>query len=242
MKCHCYETDSAVVFCVEYVENAQFEDIIQHKGWKKSNNKFLMSFPEDVFSNQREKELISNNFDRLGQRVFESSLSGIEWEKPLELLAQKFNENGIEWYIVGSVCDTLRGISVMPSDIDIVVHTKDYYKAKDVCYFNFTDSIIAPFMENQDPKYFISALKYFGRMFLFGAMIEVASDEVWDMESRQPEHKTSVWRSYEYSEYEKIVWRGHNIYLESLQHRYQIEKARNRTDRIKAFEEHMLQP
>jgi hypothetical protein len=241
MKCYCYETDSAVIFCVEDVENAQLENVIQHKAWKKTGDKFLMSFPQSVFSNQREKELISSNFSRLGQAIFESSLSGIEWEKPLEMVTQKLNENGIEWYIVGSVCDTLRGINVTPSDIDIVILTRDYYKAKDVCYLNFPDSVIAPFMGNQDPRYFVSSLKYFGRLFLAGAMIEVAADEIWDLESRHTEHKKAVWRGYEHSEYEKVVWRGRNIYLESLQHRYQIERARNREDKIKAFEEYMNQ-
>ena len=38
-------------------------------------------------------------------------------------------------------------------------------------------------------KYFINPLKYFGRMFLAGAMIEITADEIWDLESRQPEQK-----------------------------------------------------
>ena len=239
MKCYCYETDSAFIFCVEDVANAQLEDVIQNKAWKKTNDKFLMSFPQNVFSNEREKELISNNFSRLGQTIFESSLSGVEWEKPLVMLAQKFNDNGIEWYIVGSICDTLRGINVTPSDIDIVVRTKDYYKAKDICYLNFPDSVIAPFMGNQDPNYFVSPLKYFGRLLLAGAMIEIAADEIWDLESRHPEHKKTVWARYEHSEYEKFLWRGYNLYLETIQHRYQIEKARNRKDKIKVIEEYM---
>ena len=82
-------------------------------------------------------------------------------------------------------------------------------------------------------------MTYFGRLFLAGAVIEVAADEIWDLESRQPEHKKAVWRGYEQSGYEKTVWRGYPIYLESLQHRYQIEIARNREDRIKAFEKYL---
>jgi hypothetical protein len=78
-------------------------------------------------------------------------------------------------------------------------------------------------------------------MFLAGALVEVAADEIWDMESRQPEHKKAMWTRYEHSEYEKTVWRGYNIYLESLQHRYQIEIARKREDRIKALEEYIIE-
>jgi hypothetical protein len=80
MKCYCYETDSAFVFCVEDIENAQLEDVIQHMAWEKTGAKFHMSFPQNVFTNQREKELISSNFSRLGQAMFESSLSGFDWE------------------------------------------------------------------------------------------------------------------------------------------------------------------
>jgi len=249
MKCYCYETDSAFIFCAEDIENAQLEDIIQHMAWRKTDDKFLLSYPQSAFSDQREKELVSSNFSRLGQVMFESLLSGIDWKTPLEMLAQKFNENGIEWYIVGSAGDALRGVDVKPFDIDIVVHTRDYYKAKDICYLNFPDSVIAPFTGSEDIspskyfdnplQYFINPLTYFGRLFLAGAMIEVAADEIWDLESRQPEHKKTMWRGYEQSEYEKIMWRGCSIYLESIQHRYQIEIARNRGDRIKAFEEYM---
>jgi hypothetical protein len=180
-----------------------------------------------------------------------SLLAGIDWKTPLEMVAQKFNENGIEWYIVGSAGDAVRGVDIKPFDIDIVVHTRDYHKAKEVCYFNYPDSIISPFTGSEDISpskyndnpmgYFINPLKYFGRMFLAGVMIEVAADEIWDSESRQPEHKKTVWARYEHSEYEKILWRGHNIYLESLQHRYQIEIARKREDRIQAFEKYMNQ-
>ena len=249
MKCYCYETDSTFIFCVEDVENAQLEDVIQHMEWRKIGDKFLLSYPQSAFSDQREKELISSNFSRLGQEMFKKSLSVIDWKTPLEMLAQKFNESGIEWYIVYSAGDALRGVDVKPFDIDIVVHTRDYYKAKDICYFNFSDSVIAPFTGCEDispskyfenrMEYFINPLKYFGRMFLTGVMIEVTADELWDLESRQPEHKKTEWFGYEHSEYEKIVWRGYSIYLESLQHRYQIEMARNRQDRIKAFDEYM---
>lgn len=249
MRCYCYETDSAYNFCVEDVENPRLEDIIQHMGWRKTDDKFILSYPQSVFSDQCEKELVCNNFCRLGQVMFDSLLSGIDWETPLEMLAQKFNENGIEWYIVGSIGDALHGVNVKPFDIDIVVNTKDYYKAKNICYLNFPDSVIAPLTGSQDIcpskyldnplNYFINPMNYFGRLFIAGALIEVAADEIWDLESRQGERKNSIWYGYEQSEYERIEWRGYRIYVESLQHRHQIEIARNREDRIKAFEEYM---
>ena len=221
MKCCCYETDSAFTFCVEDVENAQLEDGITHMGLKKTDGKFIMSYPQHEFDS-RDKELVSKNFIRLGQSMFESMLSRVDWEKPLELVTQKFNKNGIEWYIVGSICDVVRGIAVKPFDIDIVVHTRDYRKAKEICYSIFSDSVTFPFQENQKR----CPLRSYGQLFLAGAWIEIAADKSWNLENRQ-------------SEYEKTVWRGYNVCMETLQHRYNVEIARNRTDRIKALSELM---
>jgi hypothetical protein len=222
MKCCCYETEKDFTFCVHDVENTQLEDIIQHMAFIKNNNKFLMAYPQHEFSNQNEKELVNKNFLRLGQEMFESLLLGFDWEKPLELLTQKFNENKIEWYIIGSLCDAVRGVDVKPFDMDIVIHTKDYYKAKDICYSNFSDSIVFPFTDNQGRF----AMRFFGRMFLTGALVEIAAHEKWNIESRL-------------LQYEKTSWNGYEVYLVSLQQRYQIEIARNREDRIKAIKEYI---
>jgi hypothetical protein len=157
MKCYCYETDSSFIFCVEEVKDEQLENAIQHMAWKKSDDKFLLSYPLNAFSNQQEKELISGNFNHFGQAMFESSLVGFDWKKPLDKIAQKFNENKIEWYIVGSIGDVIRGVDVQPFDIDLVVHTRDYSKAKNICYANFSDSIIAPFTDNHELFYGIWA-------------------------------------------------------------------------------------
>ena len=57
-------------------------------------------------------------------------------------------------------------------------------------------------------------------------------------ESRRPEPK-NLCGAVTKNPSTKICWRGYSIYLESLQYRYQIEVARNRGDRIKAFEDYM---
>jgi hypothetical protein len=209
-------------FCVEDVENAQLEYYIQHMGFKKDGVKFFLPCPQHEITDIRGKEYANKNFTHLGQAMIESFLSGFDWQKPLELIAQKFNENKIEWYIVGSVGDAVRGINVKPFDMDIVVHIRDFNKAKDICYFNFADSIILPFSDNQK----LCPLRCFGRMFLTGALVEIAADENWNLENRQPK-------------YEKFLWNGFDLYLDSLELRRQIEIARNREDRIKAFKEFM---
>jgi len=229
MKYYCYETDTAFTLCVDDVQDARLEAVIEHMAWRKADDKFLMSYPHHAFPNQQEKELISDNFVRVGQAVFESALNGFDWKKPLEMLAEVFSKSGIEWYIVGSAGDAVRGIDVKPFDIDIVIHTRDYWRVKDICYASFPDSVIAPFTSyaGEEPlEYFVCPLKYFGRLFLAGAMIDVAGDETWNMENRKPP-------------YEKISWNGYEIYVDALELRYKIEIARNRLDRIRAIEAYM---
>ncbi|MCL2639178.1 MAG: hypothetical protein FWD48_12535 [Oscillospiraceae bacterium] len=236
MRCYCYETDSEFFFCVEGVENTQIEDAIQHMAWVKTDGKFVRAYPQSAFSNQDEKQLISDNYVRLGQAFFESSFVGFDWEKPLKLVAQQFSTNGIEWYIVGSVGDAVRGVDVKPFDIDIVVHTRNFNIAKDICFSAFPDSIIAPF-DTQGTLF----LQCFGRMFLAGVMVEIVADERWNLDYRQSENKNSVWRDNGYTqpEYIKTVWRGYDLHLETMQHRYETEMKRNRTDKIKAIEEYL---
>lgn len=69
-------------------------------------------------------------------------------------------------------------------------------------------------------------LQYISRMFLSGALFDIAADEQWNMETHNPK-------------YEEISWKGYDIYIDDLQLRYKIEVARKRKDRIKAIEEYM---
>lgn len=150
----------------------------------------------------------------------------------MAMIAEAFNKNGIEWYIVGSVGDALRGINVSPFDIDLVVFTGDFARVKATCYQNFPDSIIAPFTEHG----YINPLKYFGRMFLAGAMVEIASDRIWDMDSRAQGFGRFV---SPISGYESASWQGYAVNLEAVELRRQIEIARGRPDRVAAIEAFM---
>ena len=221
MICYCYETDSEFIFCVTNVENTQIEDVVLHMAWEKVGDKFLRSYPQNAFSNPAEKALINANFTRMGKTVFESVLLGFDWKKPLGLIAPLFNDSGIEWYIVGSVSDTVRGVSVTPGDLDIVIHTRDYWKVKDLCYLNFPDSVIEPFQDKKGIP-----LQCFGRLFMAGTYIDVAADDQWNLGSRK---------------YEKTTWNGQALYIDSFQTRYQTELARNRSERVKAFNEYIEQ-
>lgn len=216
MKCYCYETETEFIFCVEDAD-IKFDDNLQAAWWKKADKKFIKSYPKEMDDgvDAKDKELVKRNFARLGKSMFEGVF---DWQKVILLLAQKFSDNGIEWYIIGSTSEAVLGVNIKPHDIDIIVHTKDFYKVKSI----FSNYVVEPFVDNKGTW----LVRYFGRLCLGGAIVDIAADERMNIESHQ--HK-----------YDKVSWNGFDIFIEPLQVRYQTELDRNRDERIMAIEEFM---
>jgi len=217
MKCYCYETETEFVLRVENVDTC-FEKSLHAAWFTKTENGFIKSYPmidKDNGVGAEDKEQIKRNFARLGQAMFEGVF---DWKNVLRLLAQKFSDNGIEWYIIGSVSEAVLGVDVAPHDMDIIVHARDFFKVKNL----FPDSVVEPFVDNKGTW----LARYFGRLCLEGAIVDIAADEKMNLENHQ-------------HQYEKVSWNGYTIYIEPLQVRYQVEIGRKRVERIKAIEAYM---
>jgi len=222
MKCYCYETETEFIFCVEDTEGKICEKLQADQYWTKTDdNKFIKIYPMDTgwddawYMVPTYKEAVINNFARLGP----SWLEGIfDWKKVLLFLAQKFIENEIEWYIIGSVSEAVLGVDIKPHDIDIVVHTRDFYKVKDL----FREYVVEPLGDNKGNW----LVRYFGKLCIDGASVDIAADDQMNLENCK--HL-----------YEKVLWNGYGIYIELLQNRYKVEKQRDRKDRIKEIEKYM---
>ena len=66
--------------------------------------------------------------------------------------------------------------------------------------------------------------QYFGRLCINGVMVDVVADKKMNSENYN---------------YKKILWEGYSLNIEQLEKRYEIEKQRNRIERIKRIEEYM---
>lgn len=220
MKCYCYETETEFVFCAEDADEKQ-EEVLKAAWWKKCDDRFLKIYPivDTVhaawYSNAEDKEAIKRNFARLGLTMFSGDFV---WKNILLFLAKKFAENRIEWYVIGSVSEAVRGVQIKPGDMDIIVHTRDFFKVKSL----FPENVVEPFVDNQGTW----LVRYFGRLCLDGAIVDIAADDKMNLENQQ--HR-----------YEKVSWNGIELWVEPLQDRYQIEIERRREDRIKAIEAFM---
>lgn len=208
MNCYCYETEENFILCVENVE-PEMSATVEAAYYQKVNDRYLKVFPLDV----NYKELIKENFARLGESMF---LGKGRWEEALKIFAEVCAEAGIRWYVTGSASEAVTGVKIAPHDLDLVPHTEDFFKIKDL----FSQYLTEPFVDNKGTW----AARYFGRLCINGVMVDIAADD-----SRNEENHA----------YEDIKWGGCLLKVESLESRYKTEIQRNRKDRITAIEEFM---
>ena len=210
MKCYCVETNDKFIFIVENAEK-EFIENIEHAWFKLDNGKYIKEYP----NNFDDKEVIRSNFQRLGEEMFQSKG---DWKESLQLLAKKCLENNIEWYITGSISEAVMGVDIIPHDIDFITHERNFYKVKEL----FIDYIVEPFVDNKGMYSWFP--QYFGRLCINGVMVDVAADKKMNFENYN---------------YKKILWEGYLFNIEQLETRYEIEKQRNRIERINKIEEYM---
>ena len=219
MKCYCCETDTEFIYCVEDAQGKTYDKLQADPYWTKTDDgKFIKVYHlntgwDDAWYMAPEyKEAVINNFTRFGQSWIEGVF---DWEKVLLILARIFKENGIEWYIIGSVSEAVLGVDIIPHDIDIGVHTRDFYKVKDLT----RQYVIEPLGDNKGNW----IVRYFGKLYIDGASVDIAADDYFNIENRQ-------------YPYEKVSWKDYDVFIEPLQKRYEVEIQRGRKDRIKAIE------
>jgi hypothetical protein len=186
----------------------EFEKNLEAAWFKKDGAKFIKIYENHM--TETDKELLKSNFARLGQKMFAAAT---DWETTLSFFAKQCAENSIEWYITGSVSEAVLGVDIKPHDIDIIVHTKDFFKVKSV----FAEYTVEPFADNKGTW----LMRYFGRLCIGQGYLDIAADEKTNAENRL---------------YDKITWNGRDLFVEPLEVRYQTEIKRKRNDRIKAIE------
>jgi len=209
MKCYCIETDEKFIYCVENVEEKYIENI-EHAWFKKEGNKYIKEYP----NNFSDKEIIKNNFSNIGESMFKNEG---DWGKSLEIFADKCLNNNIEWYIIGSVSEAVLGVNIVPHDIDIITHVRDFYKTKDL----FLEYLIEPFVDNGGSW----VVQYFGRICIDGIMIDIAADKKMNKENNN---------------YEDVFWKKYDLKIEPITKRYEIEVQRIRIERMEKIKDYMV--
>lgn len=163
MRCSTFLQDDAFVLCVEDVPPS-LVPVLEGAWFQRDGggSRFIKSYPLPV----EDQVTIAANFPRLGPAMFTGE--DADWEAALETFANRCADTGIEWYATGSVCDALRGIAITPHDLDLVVNTRDFWRARDI----FLPEIVEPFVDNGGSW----VVQYFGRICLSNTQVDLVAD------------------------------------------------------------------
>lgn len=203
MKCLANIEGNQIILSVENIETEELKNTVCAAFFKEANGKYVKTFSKDY----PEVELIEKNFPRMAGMMFTGK--NADWKKALMTFADVCKQKSIQWYLSGSCCEAVRGMPINPHDIDVHIFTEQFYDVRDV----FPEYIMEPFQDLGNSW----AVRYFGRLCIEGIQIDVAADEKANLDNH---------------EYRRIDWNGIQIFLEPVELRLEIEKIRNRKDRI----------
>lgn len=215
MRCHCYESETEFVLSVEDVP-PELEDNLRHAWFEPRDRGYVKAYPRDMHGagvTEADKQAVRRNFARLGPAMFAGEF---DWSAVLESIAVRFRDNGVEWYLIGSASEAVLGVNISPHDLDIIVRPEDFFRVRDL----FAECVVEPFVDNQGAW----LVRYFGRLCVGGAMVDIAADEKMNPDQHR---------------YDRVSWRSYDVFVEPLTARYLVEIERRREDRIRAIEAYM---
>ncbi len=210
MKCYAELLDNKFTYYIEGVPEEN-ETFVTSMFMQKVGDRFIKEYGMNEYI---EPELLNCNYCRLVEKMVEDQ--GKNWENALLFWIEIVKNHDIEWYLRGSAVDAVRGARIVPHDLDIAIHTRDFFKIKDI----FRDYVIEPFIDNHGTW----VVRFFGRLCLEKVMVDVDADESDNAEN------------YEFT-YEEVQWHGHTILMEPFEKRYHTEILRGRIDRIEKLDE-----
>jgi len=203
MRCLANIEENQIILSVENIETEELKDTVCAAFFKETKGKYVKIFSKDY----PEVELIKKNFPRMAEKMFTGK--DADWRKALMSFAEVCKQKNIQWYLSGSCCEAVRGMPITPHDIDIHIFTEQFYDVRDA----FPEYIMEPFQDLGNSW----VVRYFGRLCIEGIQIDLAADEKANLDNHV---------------YDNINWNGIQIFLEPVELRLEIEKTRNRKERI----------
>jgi hypothetical protein len=120
----------------------------------------------------------------------------------------------IEWRLAGSVALALRGIEIVPRDVDLVLDNASAQRAGQL----LLEYLIEPVMPT--PGWIAN---WFGRAFMHARVEWVGVDDPYDIEGL-----------------EEIKWKGKTILVPSLEMHLEEDKQRGLAERVEKIERHLM--
>jgi hypothetical protein len=216
------EDEKDVAFVIsEYPD--EYKRILESQFYSLEKETFIKKYPKNIDNIEK----IKMNFNSYAEEMFLQMgyFKEVKWEKALLAFIDKVKEHDIDWWLTGSCAMCVRGISVMPHDVDIMLNSKDIDKVKSI----FSDYIVEPITSSKG-----WVVDYFGVLFL-NARIDLAFDPQGFVDKPEP----SDFGLYSMNNLETVKWNGNLIKVPPLELQLQVNRRRERYDRVKLIEDHI---
>jgi hypothetical protein len=150
----------------------------------------------------------------------------VRWEEALLGFIDRLSGTDIDWWLTGSCAACLRGVSIEPHDVDIMLRSKDIDRVNDI----FADYVIEPIRSSKG-----WVVANFGVLFM-NARIDLAFDPEYFVDSPDP----ADFGPHAMKNLEELNWKGHIVRIPPLELQLQVNKRRGRNDRVKSIEDYLL--
>ena len=220
MQIHFEKEDTNVVFRISDFD-PKYEEVFKLCFYMKDVDTYFKRFPintpylDEIMTHYQANAHLM--FDQVGY------FKPVPWEEALFAFGNKIKVAGIDWWVTGSIAACIRGISLNPHDVDVMVASKDVARISD----EFSEFIIEPIIDTNG-----WLTRDFGVIFLH-ARIDIASDPVPSLDDPEPIDCGPYARDH----LEEVVWKGLPIKVPPIELTLNANRRRERLDRVKMIEQ-----
>jgi len=195
----------------------------QHLHYQAVAGGFAKSFPAGTPHLDR----IYHNFARSAEEMVrqQAGLTPVPWDQTLGAFLRRIEGQHLDWWLGGSAALAVRGLPVVPGDLDLVVDDASAQKLGEL----FLDHLIEPVEPVQD--WFC---RWWGRAFWYARIEWVGGvDETADQPDITDFGPTAAGRL------ETVSWRGYNIKVPPLDLQLAVCQRRGLTERARMIEQRL---
>jgi hypothetical protein len=192
-----------------------YHQAIQTVGYEaRPNGWFVRGFPPEAIHLERAYENAQHLLEKL--LVQRSGQSAVCWEDAMYTLLRLVEGQNLDWCVVGSAALALRGLDVIPGDIDLVLPEADSLKLGELAL----DYLIEPMQITQE---WIS--KWWARSFM-----DACVEWVGEVNDSADAQGVTDFGPMALSRLETIQWCGHAVRVPPLDLMLAVNQRRGRLD------------
>jgi hypothetical protein len=184
---------------------------------------FAKVFPNDT----QDLDRIYLNFERYARDMVlqTARVLPFPWDKSLSAFLQIVESFDLDWFLTGSAALAVRGLDVLPRDLDIVVDDAGAVLLAEL----LADYLIEPLQPSQGWIW-----NYFGRAFLYGRL-----EWVGGVNDSADNPQPGDFGPVAYNRLESINWRGIVVRVPPLDLQLEVSKRRGLTDRVRLISQQL---